>query len=1572
MVFDAATSATVEVVVSDQPPPADQATAPNDAAPVSAPQEAPADPAVDTRVADASADGSTAPSNDTRTVLVFVDAAVPEGDLLALAVPEGAEVVRVDGASDGIRQIASLLEGRSGIDAIHIVSHGGQATLTLGTSLLDATSINGIYRADLEVIGRAMTADGDILVYGCDFASGLDGRHAADLLGQVTGADVSASIDITGAAELGGDWTLEYTAGEVEAQVAFAAENLGNWLHTLAAPVVDLDANNSSGATGSNFNRTFTENGGAVTIADVDATIVDIDSVNLTGMTVSLSANPDGAAESLSANTTGTSITANYNSSTGVLSLSGTDTTANYQKVLRTIAYNNTSDTPTTSARSIHVTATDGSATSAVATTNLTVVAVNDPPYVKEAYGSIDGVAGEPISIPVHTQFADPEGQALSFVVSGLPAGLTYNSTTGFITGTLPADAATSGPYIVTITASDGNGGSYAEIFTVEGHARPIGPGSTSWTVGGNTATTTLANGIGVTTTFSANSGAAFSNLVNDTLNSIPAFGDDADMGRASLSAGFAWDTTPGPGAEAASIDASTGTITITFSQAVTNPILYIDKLGGHGDFIASSAVLTLQSAGITLQEIGGTKHFIVNEAAGTIQRTVGAALNGTSVAESSLDPFEGTAAGAVRLLGTFSTVTFQIAAATGSVEGAGGDTIELAVRVDAPPVADNEVASVGEDRTLFVDSANGVLAGDTDADGNSLAVSQFTVAGVTGSFAAGSTATIAGVGALTINGNGSYLFVPVADFAGAVPVATYTVTDGELSSSATLTLTVNSSNDRPVVDLDGSVATTAVGGVGWLYNSPPDTLGGSTSGIYVSSAAAETLGAGLSRAASGTTVLVTGANTATYASALGANDYLQFGFTTSSSASADTIINYLTVADWGDSAAYKIAVEISSDNFATRSTLVRDLQAVAAGGASYETTFLDLPDFNLAASTTYAIRVYFYEAGATTIRFDDLQFGFDQNSRSHATTYTENAAPVSVANTGTFIADPDNANMASATVTLTNPQSGDRLVVNGSAAASGTLASGINWTRTDTSVVLSGSFTKAQYAAALELVQFESTSNLPSTATRDVTTVVSDGALNSNTAYTSISVDRAPDPVADAFSGNEDAAISGNVATNDTDTGDGPASPPLSIVTGPANGTLSSFNTTTGAFTYTPNANFNGTDSFVYRYTDGDGDSATATVTLTVSPVNDAPVAAGDVFTTAEDTAVTFDVRANDADVDGNALTVTQINGTAIAVGGSVAVTGGSVTLNAGGTLTFTPSANYTGAPSFTYTVSDGSGAASDGIVTGDVTPVPEFVDTNSEGGPAELDEFKVLARRSGEEELGIVRGPLTGAVRVVEDLRSTTDFGLSGVILKAVNGVANLDSIAGPVTYSTSDPTDRLDWSQDLGGNHGISHGAGLQAISDQRSASLVLSGWPSGGDGRGAASVVETNLKDGTLIVDLSRKVGGLAAPHGEVRFMQSDGNALPAWLERAGPTGLIGKVPPNVDSVSVRAVVVERDGSQVQHYFEIDLRTGQISELPQTIEMAPRSMFDFGTMPFGVLRPEEVEALGRQLGSDFPSP
>src|SRR6185295_16002698 len=92
-----------------------------------------------------------------------------------------------------------------------------------------------------------------------------------------------------------------------------------------------------------------------------------------------------------------------------------------------------------------------------------------------------------------------------------------------------------------------------------------------------------------------------------------------------------------------------------------------------------------------------------------------------------------------------------------------------------------------------------GVLANDSDIDGPALSVTQFSVATVSGSFDAGSTAVIAGVGSLVINADGSYAFTPALNYNGPVPVATYTVSDGTLSSTATLSLNVAAVNDAPV-----------------------------------------------------------------------------------------------------------------------------------------------------------------------------------------------------------------------------------------------------------------------------------------------------------------------------------------------------------------------------------------------------------------------------------------------------------------------------------------------------------------------------------------------------------------------------------------------------------------------------------------------------------------------------------------------------------------------------------------------------------------------------------------------------
>jgi hypothetical protein len=157
---------------------------------------------------------------------------------------------------------------------------------------------------------------------------------------------------------------------------------------TPTAPGMDLDANNSSGATGNNYNGGFTE-GTPARIADIDATITAGNSTSMSGMKVTLNNRPNGASEVLSATTTGTNITASYNSATGELTLSGTDTLANYQQVLRSITYNNLSDNPDTAVRTLTVTVTDTYGQSAAATSTLTVTAVNDAPTVSTTGSSL-------------------------------------------------------------------------------------------------------------------------------------------------------------------------------------------------------------------------------------------------------------------------------------------------------------------------------------------------------------------------------------------------------------------------------------------------------------------------------------------------------------------------------------------------------------------------------------------------------------------------------------------------------------------------------------------------------------------------------------------------------------------------------------------------------------------------------------------------------------------------------------------------------------------------------------------------------------------------------------------------------------------------------------------------------------------------------------------------------------------------------------------------------------------------------------------------------------------------------
>ncbi|MDI3401633.1 LapA family giant adhesin [Pseudomonas sp. V88_4] len=149
-----------------------------------------------------------------------------------------------------------------------------------------------------------------------------------------------------------------------------------------APPVIDLDANNSSGATGADYKVTFTENtpGAGVSIADTDIKITDPDSTMLTGATVVLTNRQEGDALNLGNSVNGITINANSTNGTVTLTLSGNATLADYMQAIKNISFTNSSEDPSTVPRIITVTVTDGGNYSNVATTTVNVVAVNDAP----------------------------------------------------------------------------------------------------------------------------------------------------------------------------------------------------------------------------------------------------------------------------------------------------------------------------------------------------------------------------------------------------------------------------------------------------------------------------------------------------------------------------------------------------------------------------------------------------------------------------------------------------------------------------------------------------------------------------------------------------------------------------------------------------------------------------------------------------------------------------------------------------------------------------------------------------------------------------------------------------------------------------------------------------------------------------------------------------------------------------------------------------------------------------------------------------------------------------------------
>ncbi len=583
-----------------------------------------------------------------------------------------------------------------------------------------------------------------------------------------------------------------------------------------------------------------------------------------------------------------------------------------------------------------------------------------------------------------------------------------------------------------------------------------------------------------------------------------------------------------------------------------------------------------------------------------------------------------------------------------------GDTTVSLTVAPvanTAPSAAANSFAAT-EDTTLTV-GAPGVLGNDTDAQGDAL-----TAVLVTGPAS----------GSLTLNANGSFSFTPSPDANGPVTF-TYKANDGAADSApATVTITVAAVNDAPASAVDAySVAEDET-----LTVAAPGVLGND---IEVDGQAM-------------TASVVTNVRNGTLA--LGANG----AFT------------YVPRADWSgtDSFTYRASDGTLTGNTVTVTltvTPVNDLPV--ALGESYVTAE-DTP-LTVAAPGVLANDRDPEGARLVAVKVSDPANGSVALAADGSFTYTP-AQDFAGTDSFTYAASDGSGSSAPVTVTITVGGENDAPA---SAPDSFTTAEDTPLT-VPAPGVLANDRDADRDAMTVRMVTPPAHGTLTLDAdggflytpaanwhgTDRFAYLASDGVLDGAPVTVTIlvtSVNDAPSGAADAYTTNEDESLvvaAPGVLLND---GDIESNPLQALLTeGPAHGALR-FNGD-GSFVYTPATDYFGPDGFTYLPADSDT-GVPVTVSIAVAPVNDAPEGWNDAYSVLEDTTLTVaapGVLGNDTDVDSTGLTASLLTGPANA---------GSFTLNADGSFTYVPEANFFGTDTFTYQTSDGEVTAGPITVT-------------------------------------------------------------------------------------------------------------------------------------------------------------------------------------------------------------------------------------------------------------------------------
>ncbi|MCX8819417.1 tandem-95 repeat protein, partial [Vibrio parahaemolyticus] len=487
-----------------------------------------------------------------------------------------------------------------------------------------------------------------------------------------------------------------------------------------------------------------------------------------------------------------------------------------------------------------------------------------------------------------------------------------------------------------------------------------------------------------------------------------------------------------------------------------------------------------------------------------------------------------------------------------------GGVSESTTVNVDVTPVNDApvakyDIATTQEDTAVTID----VLPNDTDIDGDTLRIDSASVPSDQG--------TVEIV-------DGKLVFTPAENFNGDAEI-TYTVTDGELTDEAKVSVTVNPVNDAPTIKVD----------------------------------AVESI--------------------------------------TENAVSTDTVVATLTVRDT-DTPEDQLTISLENNSNGYFVLVGNEVKLTQAGVDAVNNDELNLKDLTISASVSDGVNPTASDSDSLVV------------NRVNDAPTVENAIADQV------LSEDFDAYTIDLNEVFKDSDSSLEFSVSGNNSIQISIVSGV------------ATITPTADWNGKETITF----------------TAKDPSGESVSQTVDFTVAPVADIVADKATVVEDTPTIIKVLGNDTFEGDGKVVS-LDANNGPVNGSVSV--NPDGSVTYTPNDNYQGTDSFTYIVTSG-GVSESAIVEVNVTPANDAPVAKDDIATTQEDTAVTIDVLPNDTDVDGDKLSIESV---------SVPKEQGTVEV-VDGKLVFTPAENFNGDAEITYTVTDGQ-LTDEAKVTVTVNPV-------------------------------------------------------------------------------------------------------------------------------------------------------------------------------------------------------------------------------------------------------------------------